>query len=56
MANQIPWIMFAVLGLILVLFVVFIKFKDVKEKQGADYRNLFNMGVSWLYFNRKGDI
>jgi FtsH-binding integral membrane protein len=47
MANAIPWIILAVLGLLLVFLVVGV-YVTRKEKKETDYRNLFNMGVIWL--------
>ncbi len=47
MANAIPWMIFAVLGLLLVFLAVAV-FVNRKEKQETDYRNFFNMGVIWL--------
>jgi uncharacterized membrane protein len=47
MANAIPWIILAVLGLLLVFLVVGV-YVTRKEKQETDYRNFFNMGVIWL--------
>jgi FtsH-binding integral membrane protein len=47
MANAIPWIILAVLGLLLVFLAVG-AYVTRKEKRKTDYRNFFNMGVIWL--------
>jgi hypothetical protein len=49
MAIAIPWIILAVLGLLLVTLAVAVYVTVTrKEQQETDYRNFFNMGVIWL--------
>jgi FtsH-binding integral membrane protein len=49
MANTIPWIMLAVLGMLLVFLAIAVYVTITrKDKRETDYRNFFNIGVIWL--------
>ncbi len=45
MTNTIPWIILAVLGLLLVFLALYITRKERKE---SDYQNFFHIGVIWI--------
>jgi hypothetical protein len=48
MVGSIPWVLVAVLALLITFLFVYLVKRSKKEKRETDYRNLFNMGVIWL--------